>query len=1130
MTRRPPVFRALEPLEPRENPSGLAEGFEQVAAPFLPAGWSHWASDGQQQFITTKLQASEGKQSLAALGSSRVAARFWSQTPVGPDIGFAASVHSSTPAPVQVIARGTALNTSTPSFVAAVVRNGGMVELVEVTNGVSRSLGTVRPAQFLWNTWLRVSVRPSGDTVKVTVQRADTGQYLTVQGTWQAGEATALKGTVAARPATAFVGIGRGAGGSGMAYVDDLAALAPPGVNESFDATAVGALPDGWKAWASDGQTRVKVSGGASASPANALVADGNSPTQARAWVDDLTAADATVSAAVFADSLIPAGILARGVNLTTAAPSYYALTVTRGLTVQLKKVVNGTETVLASIRSTAWTAGTWVRLSLTLQGNSLSAVVYRADTRQWLTASGTWANSPDQALAATDASLSAAGLVGVERSRSYAGAVRFDDFEMRPPGAATGPTVAVQSSMPGPSVGRTVTLSATTTPSGAEVRRIEFRVDGILRASFDAATATWEWDTTRYTNGEHVISVRAIDANGSVGTWEKTFTANNAGTAAKPSRPEGVRKYDHIRLAQLAYAGNPMGTYEQNLAKDSLDLIVPSERYLTALEAAAPTTPKVIYTNLSNVYGTLLTDWLSYADATGTGRETAFFHVTQPTAFTGGSPSAVPVNRFTNVSTVSGTTVTDVTGPARGAWGNGVTVDSTLVIGYPDRFRELNVTLNRAASGQWASAFEYVAAVDAAGNPTAWKTLTLTKDGTNGFRADGRIEFDPPADWVAARQPGGTQRLMQIRVKVTTGNLTGPASMPIIKTLFGRDYVGANGTDKGVIPAFDAAADKDGDGYLTDAEYAARKAGYDARFVHESRLFYPYYGQMRFVTNPGATAVRTWAADYHERLLTANPLADGLFIDNAHGKLPFEGIPVKESVVSFTDDLAAMVENVTRRVAPKWTVSNTAGSFAEADGVTAASSAAFEEFLLRPNSVNWSGLENVAGLVARRLAADSPSPYLIMDSYPDGKPTTDARTRSGVLAYYYLLADPDKTFLMFFGGERPAAAWRDVFVPAATVNVGQPQGAMSVWATGTDPENAKLTYKVYGREYGNALVLFKPISYAVGQGSGTTADATATTHELNGNYRVLNPDGTLGDVVTSVTLRNGEGATLMKA
>ena len=58
--------------------------------------------------------------------------------------------------------------------------------------------------------------------------------------------------------------------------------------------------------------------------------------------------------------------------------------------------------------------------------------------------------------------------------------------------------------------------------------------------------------------------------------------------------------------------------------------------------------------------------------------------------------------------------------------------------------------------------------------------------------------------------------------------------------------------------PGVRRSADKNGDGYLTDAEYATRRAGYDARFVYESRLFYPYYGQMRFVTNPSSTGCPT--------------------------------------------------------------------------------------------------------------------------------------------------------------------------------------------------------------------------------------------------------------------------------
>ena len=60
--------------------------------------------------------------------------------------------------------------------------------------------------------------------------------------------------------------------------------------------------------------------------------------------------------------------------------------------------------------------------------------------------------------------------------------------------------------------------------------------------------------------------------------------------------------------------------------------------------------------------------------------------------------------------------------------------------------------------------------------------------------------------------------------------------------------------------------------------------------------------------------------------------------------------------------------------------------------------------------------------------------------------------------------------------------------------------------------------------------VLYKPLSYAQGKPEGTTADATATTHQLGGNYRAVSASGTLGPVVQSITLRNGEGAVLVKA
>jgi hypothetical protein len=153
-----------------------------------------------------------------------------------------------------------------------------------------------------------------------------------------------------------------------------------------------------------------------------------------------------------------------------------------------------------------------------------------------------------------------------------------------------------------------------------------------------------------------------------------------------------------------------------------------------------------------------------------------------------------------------------------------------------------------------------------------------------------------------------------------------------------------------------------------------------------------------------------------------------------------------------------------------------------------------------------------------------------VIDTHPQKGSPTDARTQIGALAYYYLLADPDSTFLMFFGGYEPGNTWQRHWTAAVAYNVGKPRAAWSVWATGTDPGTAGLTYKIYGREYDNALVLFKPLSYARGAKEiATLGDETASKHDLKGTYRPLQGDGTLGEPVTSVSLRNGEGAILVK-
>jgi hypothetical protein len=1119
----------VEFLEAREVPDAtpIIETFDTTTPPGLPSGWTKWTSDGSSGFGTATGTGLGGSVALVSSGGSATASLAWTGDPLPGDTGAALSVQANSLVPMFVFARGSGLGTSTPSYLAAVVTRGLSVQLVQVTNGTASVLGSVTSptSAYLSGQWVRVSLVPTGSSVAVQVTRADTGQFLNANGNWQAAQTSVITATTTLTPATGRVGVGRVNRYAGLTTLDNFTILpVDVGVQESFDTTAVGAIPAGWQSWVAGAPGGFGATTANAVSPANGFASTGGSSTVGRAWANTDLPADVDASAAVYLDGLIPARVFARGANLNTATPTYYAASITRGLTVKLVRVVNGVETGLGSVTSDEYVSAEWVRLRLTAEGNRLRVTVYRPSTGQWLTPDGTWSDSPDFALELNDTAISAGGKAGLARSSVYSGAVLFDDFDAHAASANVGPVVTVAPTSGSSPFSGEVTFHATATGNPT---RIEFRLNNVLRSVSPGTPADWTLDTTTLTNGTYTLVVRAFDAAGNVGTTEYAFTTSNADAGPIPT-PTIPRHYTHIRIAELAYSGNPMGTFEQNLLQNSVDLVIPNVRYLGTINSVSPNTPQLIYTNVSNLYQGLLTDWLRYADSKGVSRELAFYHVTKATAFSGASPSSQPVNWFWGTyQTLPGGTTTDVTSAARGGRTTNVTfgaTGTTTAIGYTDKFREMNVTLVRGAAAGWSGVWEYASAVDSTGKPTAWKTLTLNSDATNGLTQTGRITFDPPADWVAA-SIGGSARLYYVRLRVTAGT---DSQGPELQTVFGRDYVGANGTFAGTIPAFDYAADANHDGYLTDGEYANRKAGLNARFEYESRLFYPFYGQMRFVTNPSSSAVRHWAADYHVRLLQSTPLADGVFIDNATGKLPFPGVSVLEPTATFGIDSGALVAAVSRAIDPHWVLANTAGGGFTATPVSAGAAASFEEFLIRAMQANWSEVGDAVNLVNERL--NNGSEYLVIDSHPAGGSTTDARTQLATLAYYYLLADPDRTFLMFFGGYNPASSWTEHWSPAAAVDIGTPAGDMRQLAAGLDPANSALTYKVFARDYTNGLVVYKPLSYATGQTEGTTANNTTTTHQLGGTYRQVQANGTLGPVVTAVALRNGEGAVFVKA
>jgi hypothetical protein len=901
-----------------------------------------------------------------------------------------------------------------------------------------------------------------------------------------------------------------------------LAPAAPVGTLESFDTTTPGQLPSGWVQWSNTGASTFAVSSSQALSAPNTFAV--SSPTgsgmNSRSWLTSSQSANMQVQAAVYLNSPIPAEVLARGTGLETANASYYAVSVTQGLDLKLQRVQNGTTTTLGEVRSANWLANQWAYVTLYVNGNNLRAEIQRNDNGQYLNSSGQWQSAQTWALNLTDTAISGGGDVGLGRLPSYTGTVYFDDFSYGTLTADSQPPTVTINAPPGGSTVSGVTQLQASVTDNVGVSRVEYYVDNVLRAVAAAAPYTWNFDSTTVANGSHTLTVKAYDPAQNIGQASVTITTqNDFSPLPRPSIPQHS---SNIRLADIAYNGGStqLPPSDIPLLQNAVDLVIADTTYLSQIYAAAPDVPQLIYTNVSSIYQGLLTDWLNYADAHSYSREEAFYHVAQATPFSGAGGSTQPVNWFWGVF-VGGSTLTDRswqahdTGFAFGGLGQSV------YLGYPDRFREINLKLASGASGGWSGVLEYATAVDASGNPTAWAPLQTISDTTVGLTQSGQITFDPPADWKAA-SVGGSAPLFYVRIRTLTAG-----TAPVVQSVLGRDYVGANGTSKGVIPAFDLSADTNHDGYLSDAEYAHRTPGMDARFLYESRLF--SYGQMRFATNPGDAAFRSWAIDYDTRYLNSHPLAAGLFMDNSTGKAPASVGSVLEPVGSYSTDYASLVYEIGRAIAPKWLLANTAGGGSDANPTIQRVQGYFEEFTIRALAVNYQLFESMAAQVAGRAALASPAPYAVLDSHPQGGSATDPRTELATLAYYYLLADPNSTFLDYDGGYDTTGPWSRHWFPAMGADIGQPAGAWSLFATGADPANAALTYRIYQRSYSNALVLYKPLSYGNGV-TGTLADATATTHELGGLYYPLQADGTLGAPVTSITLRNGEGAILVKA
>jgi hypothetical protein len=214
---------------------------------------------------------------------------------------------------------------------------------------------------------------------------------------------------------------------------------------QNFDTTPLGSLPANWSQWTNDAVPSFAASNDRSLSAPESLRSAGISSRMALTWLNQAAPADMQVSASIFADSLVPTRLFVRGSNLQTGAPTYYSVTLTRGLSIEVQRVVAGTETRLAQLNSTAYTSGVWIRLSFASQNFKLSIQAERLDTNQFLGADGRWTATPSDAIALKDGMIGGAGFAGIGRPARYAGDVAIDNFQIDTFGDTQAPIVAIR-------------------------------------------------------------------------------------------------------------------------------------------------------------------------------------------------------------------------------------------------------------------------------------------------------------------------------------------------------------------------------------------------------------------------------------------------------------------------------------------------------------------------------------------------------------------------------------------------------------------------------------------------------------------------------------------------------------
>jgi hypothetical protein len=307
-------------------------------------------------------------------------------------------------------------------------------------------------------------------------------------------------------------------------------------------------------------------------------------------------------------------------------------------------------------------------------------------------------------------------------------------------------------------------------------------------------------------------------------------------------------------------------------------------------------------------------------------------------------------------------------------------------------------------------------------------------------------------------------------------------------------------------------------------------RGGHDAAHRVQVKI----WDSMRYAVNPGDAGQRAYQVDRLSRVARGE---DGVFLDEFGG--PMNGVSkTTDEFATPAEYMAAetkLISQVHEAIKPRFLLINIAEYWNPADSalVVAGGGAHLERtnfpFTDRLPG-RWTEIDNL-------LAMNVYTEFVTLWTYTDWvKSKTFPSFQGGMygsplergqlvqLASYYMAVPANPQRFSYdqqnLWNVRPDTVW----MPALEADVGHPREARHVIASGVDAAAQK--YRIFARDFDNAYVVMRP---QLDWRKQTYADSTGVVVPLPARMRPLHRDGSLGEAVSSITLRNVEAAILFK-